>query len=392
MQEKFKGKESAFWLENCPYTNFPKLKDGLEVDVAVLGGGIVGVTTAKLLKESGLSVALIEADRIVKDVTAGTTAKISAAPNIIYGSLISRIGKVNTQKFADVNMNSLELIAEIVRKDDIHCDFHRLPLYIYSESSADRDKIQKEFKVAKELGLPVSYTEDVPLAFKTGPAIKYDNQAQFHPRKYLLGLTRGLNEGDSYVFEKTKVITVKNGSKKEVITDQGSLWAETVVITTHIPVYDPDDLNDHLHPARSYVLGLYLNDDFPDGMFIDFNPLHTYRTTPTDKGTMVIVAGEHGPVDDLEDKKVNYSRLEHYARQHLNVKSVEFRWSNVDAATDDGLPLIGMTSQEGIYVSTGLGFWGMINGTTAAVINSDLISGKKNGYADLFNPLRFKNG
>lgn len=390
MQEKFEVKESTFWVENCPQTNFPKLKEGLEVDVAVLGGGIVGVTTAKLLKESGFKVALIEADRIVKDVTAGSTAKISAAPNIIYDRLISTIGKFNTQKFADANMNSLELIAEIVRKDDIHCDFHRLPLYIFSESNTDLETIQKEFRAAKELGLPVSYTEDVPLPFETSPAIKYDNQAQFHPRKYLLGLTRVLNDGNSYVFEKTKVVAVKDGAKKEVITDQGSLWAETVVITTHIPVYDPDNLKDHLHPSRSYVLGLYLNDDFPDGMFIDFNPLHTYRTTPADKGKLIIVAGEHSPIR-VEDKNIYYNRLENYARQHLNVKSIEFCWSNVDAATNDGLPIIGRTSHEGIYVATGLGFWGMINGTTAAVVNSDLISGKKNEYANLFNPLRFKN-
>lgn len=389
MTGKYQGKESTFWLENCPTTSFPKLKEKLDVDVAVLGGGIVGVTTAKLLKESEFSVALIEADRIVKDVTAGSTAKISAAPNMIYDGLISRVGKTNAQKFADASMSSLKLIAKIVHKDHINCDFHRLPLYIYSEYPADTDTIKREFKAAKQLGLPVSYTEDMPLPFKKVPNLKYDNQAQFHPRKYLLGLTKSLDNENSYVFEKTKVTTVKDGDKKEVITDQGSLKAESVVITTHTPVYDPDNLKDHLHPSRSYVLGLYLNDAFPDGMFIDFHPLHTYRTTPTVKGELVIVAGEHGPVK-VEDRNTNYNRLEKYARNHLNVKSIEFRWSNVDAATDDGLPLIGRTSQEGIYVSTGLGFWGMINGTTAATVNSDLIRGKKNRYGDLFNPLRFK--
>ncbi len=100
MTGKFKGKESTFWLENCPGTNFPPLKEGLKVDVAVLGGGIVGVTTATLLKESGHKVALIESDRIVKDVTVGTTAKISAAPNIIYNKLISNLGLDKAQKFA----------------------------------------------------------------------------------------------------------------------------------------------------------------------------------------------------------------------------------------------------------------------------------------------------
>lgn len=114
-KEEFKGKESTFWLENCPGTNFPKLKDGLNVDVAVLGGGIVGVTTATLLKESGFKVALVEADRIVEDVTVGTTAKISAAPNVIYERLVSNLGRNKAQKFADASMKALEKISEIVK-------------------------------------------------------------------------------------------------------------------------------------------------------------------------------------------------------------------------------------------------------------------------------------
>ena len=388
-KEEFKGKESTFWLENCPGTNFPKLKDGLNVDVAVLGGGIVGVTTATLLKESGFKVALVEADRIVEDVTVGTTAKISAAPNVIYERLVSNLGRNKAQKFADASMKALEKISEIVKRKSINCDFHRLPLYIYSESYENEEKIKLECSAAKELGLPVSYTEDVPLPFKTGPALKYDNQAQFHPRKYLLALSDDLNGDGSYIFEQTRVITVKDGEKKEVITDQGSLTADKIVVATHTPVYDPDSLTEHLHPARSYVVALYSNDDFPDGMFIDFDPVHTYRTAPTGKGKLIIVAGEHSPVD-VEDRNIYYNRLEDYAREHLNVESIEYRWTSKDASTDDGLPLIGETSKKGIYMATGLGFWGMTNGTTAAMVNADLISGKENEFVDLFDPLRFK--
>ena len=387
--DEFRWKESTFWLENCPGTNFPKLKAGLNVDVAILGGGIVGVTTATLLKESGFKVALIEADRIVKDVTVGTTAKISAAPNMIYERLISNLGRNKAQKFADASMKSLEKISEIVRERSIECDFHRLPLYIYSESYENEEKIKLEYNAAKELGLPVSYTESVPLPFKTGPAIKYDNQAQFHPRKYLLALSKDLDGDGSYVFEQTRVITVKDGKKKEIITDQGSLTADKVVVATHTPVYDPDSIKEHLHPARSYVIALYSNEDFPDGMFIDIDPMHTYRAAPTKKGNLIIVAGEHSPVD-VGDRNVYYSRLEDYARNHLNVKSIEYHWTSKDAATDDGLPIIGETSPKGIYIATGLGFWGMTNGTTAAMVNADIISGKENEFVDLFNPLRFK--
>lgn len=387
-EKKITGKEISFWLDTTSATNFPKLDKKLRVNVAILGGGIAGITSAALLMQTGHTVALIEADRIVKGVTVGTTAKISVAPNMIYNNLISKLGISKAQDFANANIKAVEKIADIIRDWNIDCEFQRLPLYIYTESSERIDEIKGEFEAAKQLGLPVSYTEEVPLPFKTGPAIKYENQAQFHPRKYLLGLSEHIIGKESYIFENTSAITVKDGEIKEVVTDHGSILADRVVVTTHIPVYDPDKLYKHLHLARSYVLALYAKENFPEGMFIDFNPVHTYRTSPTDKGKLIIVAGEHSPVD-VADKNVYYGRLENYARQHLNVQSIEYRWSNKDCTTDDGLPIIGMTSQKDIYVATGFGFWGMANSTTAAMVITDLINGQENEFVNLFNPLRF---
>jgi len=387
-EEKIAGKEISFWLETSPGTNFPKLEKELKVDVVILGGGIAGITTAALLKEIGHTVAVIEADRIVKEVTVGTTAKISMGPNIIYKNLISKLGKSKAQNFANANIKAVEKIADIIREWKINCEFKRLPLYIYTESEEKSDVIKNEFEAARSLGLPVSYTEEVPLPFKTCSAIKYENQAQFHPRKYLLALSKYIVGEGSYVFEKTRAITVNDGEIKEVVTDQGSIMANKVVVATNTPVYDPDQLYKHLISGRSYVLALYAEEDFPEGMFVDFSPVHTYRTTPTEKGKLIIVAGEHSPVD-VPDKNAYYSRLESYARKHLNVKSIEFKWSSIDFITDDGLPFIGMTSQEGIYVATGFGFWGMTNGTTAAMVISDLINGQENKFTDIFNPLRF---
>ncbi len=332
--------------------------------------------------------AVIESDRIVKDVTSGTTAKISAAPNMVYADLISNLGEDKARKFANANIKSVEKITNLVKDKNIDCDFHRLPLYIYTESEEKVERLQREFEAAKKLGLEVSFTEDVPLTFKTGPALKYENQAQFHPRKYLLSLAENLTGEGSYVFEKTRAITINEGEVKEVFTEHGSIKADIVIVATHTPVYDPDRLSKHLQSARSYVLGLYAKENFPDGLFVDFDPVHTYRTAPSKKGKMIIVAGEHSPVN-VPNKNVYYNRLEKYAKQHLEVESIEYRWTSKDNITDDGLPIMGMISQNGIYVITGFGFWGMTSGTTAAMVIADLINGVDNEYADLFNPLRF---
>ena len=383
------GRQGSFWIETCPKTNFPTLQKGLLVDTVILGGGIAGITTATLLKDLGYNVALIESNRIVKDVTIGTTAKISVAPNMIYNDLIKNLGQSKAQIYANANKKALDKIGEIVSEKKIECEFERIPLYIYTESSNKVEKINEEIKAAKELGLPVSKADNIPLPFKTAGALMYENQAQFHPRKYLLALAENFDGNGCYIFENTNAVTVKEGDIKEVITDKGSIWANNVVVTTHTPVYDPDKLVKHLHPARSYVIGLYINGEFPEGMFIDFDPTHTYRTTPTDKGELVIVAGEHSPID-VKDREEYYSRLEKYAREHLNVKSIEYRWSSHDSVSDDGLPMIGMTSSEGIYVATGFGFWGMNNGTTSAMIISNMIN-KKDHSDNIFDPLRFKS-
>jgi glycine/D-amino acid oxidase-like deaminating enzyme len=135
---------------------------------------------------------------------------------------------------------------------------------------------------------------------------------------------------------------------------------------------------------------LYINSEFPDGMFVDFDPVHTFRTSPTDDSTLIIVAGEHSDLN-VKDMNIYYKRLETFARNHLDVKSIEYRWTSHDSVSDDGLPMIGVTSSPNIYVATGFGFWGMNNGTTAGMIISDLIEGKKNNLVDIFNPLRFKS-
>jgi len=378
--------DSSFWLKNCPATNFPKLEKGLKVDVAILGGGIAGITTAKLLKDAGNTVAVIESDRIVKDVTVGTTAKITMGT---YNVLLSNLGKIKAQAIANANIKAFHKMVEIIKNNNINCELHRLPLYIYTESQEKANETLDEFKAAKQLGLPVSYIGEVPLPFETGPAIKYDNQAQFHPRKYLLALSMEIPGEGSYVFEKTRANNIIIGENKEVITDQGSIMADKVVVATHNPVFDPDELKNHLTPARSYVIGLYANEEFPDGMFVDIETAHTYRTTPTDEGNLILVAGEHSPLN-VDDRNVYYCRLENYARQHLNVESIKYHWSNYDYITDDGLPLIGMTSVEGVYVATGFGFWGMTTGTLSAMVISDLIMGKENQFAELFDPLRFQ--
>ena len=384
------GELKSFWIINTPDTNFNPLEKELSVDVAILGAGIVGITSALLLKEAGLSVALIEAKRVIKDVTANTTAKVTAAHNIIYSNLESHFGKDGARIYAEANQKSIDKIESIIKKRDIDCDFRRLPCYIYSENPKERDMLKKEAKAAADAGLQAAYTESSPLPFEIAGAVQYENQAEFHPRKYLLNLIESIPGDGSYIFENTRALNVKEGDINEVITDKGSIKAKNVIVATHFPVYDPSRLFAKMYPNMSYALGLYLNKPFPKGMYVSTQPTVTYRSSPSDKGDIVIVSGANHKVGHEPDTVEFYKKLEKHARDHFDVKSIDYHWSTQDNITLDNVPYIGKieSKSKGVYVATGFMKWGMTNGTVAAMILSDLILGNENKWSSFFDPSR----
>ena len=222
-KDKNMGKSKPFWIENTPDTNYPDLKEGLTVDVAIIGAGIAGITSAILLKKAGLSVALIEAGKIIKDVTGHTTSKITAAHSVIYKELLKEHGEKKTSIYAKANQSAIDQIESLIKEYNIACDFRRLPCYIYTENKDSLKMIKEEAEAAKKVGLPVSYEESIPLeGFDVRGAVKYDNQAEFHPRKYLLGLTQKIQGDNCHIFENTRALNIKEGNTNEVVTDKGS--------------------------------------------------------------------------------------------------------------------------------------------------------------------------
>ncbi|HEX3013395.1 MAG TPA: FAD-dependent oxidoreductase, partial [Methanobacterium sp.] len=389
MSYEIPGKAESFWIDSTPETNFSKLENGLKIDVAVLGGGIAGLTTAIMLKNAGKSVAVIEARHIVKDITATTTAKISAHA-FFYSTMLDNLGKEKTQMFAEANLKAVESVSNLVSKYNIDCDFHRTPCYIYTESEEETGIYKSEAEVAPEFGLPVSYVENISFAPNAKAGVVYQNQAEFHPRKYLLGLSEEITGEGSYIFENTRVLGIKDGTPHEIETNQGSIKADNIVVATHTPIYDPDSLYAYLTVRRSYIMMYYAKEPFPDGMYVCLNPFHTYRSIPTEKGKMIMIAGEHQIVGTSIDTRECYKRLEKYAADNWEIESIEYHWSNQDDTAPDGFPIIGETSKPRVYVATGFGGWGMTHATTAAYLITDLITGKENPLKELFNPLRFK--
>jgi glycine/D-amino acid oxidase-like deaminating enzyme/nitrite reductase/ring-hydroxylating ferredoxin subunit len=393
--ENLPGRPVSLWIATTPETGFPRMEGDISVDVAVLGGGICGIATALQLKQSGMRVAVIEADRVVKSVTGNTTAKITSLHALIYDYLIKQFGEDKARLYGEAQQAAIERIASLVQEHGIDCDFRRTDAYTYTEREEELDQVKAEAEAATRLGLPAAYVESTPLPFPVKGAVKFTGQAQFHPRKYLLALVEKIQGQGSYVFEETRALDIKDEDPCRVETNRGTVTAKSVVLATHFPYHDPNIYFAAMHPGRSYVLGCRLDGPVPEGMYITAGEedVHSVRSNPTDDGGAIwMVGGEKHKTGQGGPTIERYKRLELYARSRFNVSSIEYRWSTQDNNTVDRVPYIGKLSSgsKNLYVATGFGGWGMTNSHVAAMLLTDMIQGRENPWADVFDPSRFK--
>lgn len=386
----------SYWIDSTPKNNFSTLVretfNGVSVDVAIVGAGIAGVTTAILLKRAGKTVALIEAGQIATGVSGHTTAKVTSLHQLIYAELINEIGEAKAKLYAESNQEAVEQVAAFVQENQIDCDFSRQSAYTFAESDANLGKIKDEVEAAVSLGLPASFVKDVSLPFSIAGAIQFSNQVQFHPRKYLLHLAKLIAGDGSYVFENTRVTQIEEGDPCQVISNQGVVHATNVVVTTNIPILDQGLFFAKAYPKRSYIIGARIAPEkAPNGMFIGTGEgYRSIRTTPFNGDTLLLIGGEGHKVGSVSDTNENYRNLEDYARSKFGIETIDYRWSTQDMVSFDKLPYIGKLTpfHSHTYVATGFSLWGMSKGTMAGMLLSDLLLGIENPWAELYDATR----
>lgn len=378
----------SLWLATTPSTDYPPLEGDVSVDVAIIGGGIVGLTVATLLKDAGKSVAVVEMHRVVQRVTGHTTAKITALQAYIYQYLLKYFNQDDVRMYAEANRAAVEKIATLVEEKRIDCDFKRTSAYTYTEIDENLHLVKDEVKAAKKAGLPVSFVETTPLPFEIKGAVKLDDQAQFHPRKYLLALAEKIPGSGSHIFENTKVLAIEEGSPSEVSTERGNIKAGDIIIASQYPFYDKGQFFARLHPHYAYALGVRIKGDVPEGMYYsEDGEHHSIRNQPVEDGTLLIVGGGHHHTGRGGNILEHYGAVEKYARERFDVEFADYFWSTEDYETLDGMPYIGLSpGSESIYLATGFGGWGMANSMVSAMLLSDLVLGRQNPRLDLFDP------
>ena len=385
---------TSYWVETAPPSEFTQLTSDVSVDACVIGGGIVGITTAVLLKRAGKRVALLEMDRVLRGTTGYTTAKVTSGHSVIYSELEKKHGRDTARLYAQANEAGLAKIRELA--EGIDCDLETKANYVYSETAEELDSITKEVEAAQRAGLPASFVTETDLPYPVAGAVRQENQAQFHPLKYLDPLAKEIAGEGSFVFDRTTATDVDEGAPCCVRTEHGSVSCEHVVVATNYPFLDRGLFFARVHPKRSYcVSGPVPDDKLVDGMYISTDePTRSVRTIRDGDRTIMLIGGEGHNVGQEEDTEKRYRNLEDWARERFGMTQFTHRWSTQDGSPVDDIPYVGTLrrTSERLFVATGFKKWGMTNGTTAGMLLSDLILGRENPYERLYDPHRLTVG
>ena len=381
----------SYWLKSAERTEYPPLGADLDCDVAVVGGGIVGVTAALRAAEQGARVALLEARRIGSGASGYNTAKVSSLHALTYTRLIS-VGEEAARAYGELNEAGLAAIAGNVERLGIECDFRRKPNFTYTEDEGGVAAIREEAEVAQRLGLPASFTASTgELPFGVAGAVRFENQAEFHPLRYLYALAAAASEAGAALHEGTRVVSIGQGEPCELTTESGRrVRAGHAILATHLPILDRGLYFARTHAERSYALLLRLREAVPRGMYLsDESPAHSLRAVPTADGELFMIGGESHKAGQ-GDAAERYRALERWARERFEVASVEHRWATHDHIPHDGLPFIGRLwpFADRVLTATGMKKWGLAMGTAAGGTLADRTLGRETPAAEHFAPER----
>lgn len=386
-------KPKSYWLDSTSDTSYSSLEEDIDVDVAIVGGGLAGISTAWFLKQEGIKVAVLEADKIGAATTGHSTAKITSQHDLIYAHIWEEFGQELARQYSEANETAVRVMAEIIKENGIECDYQEKSAYVYTQEDKYIDKIQKEAETAEKLGIRADYLDRLDLPFAVKAAVRFRGQAQFHPRKYVLALAERIQGDGCYIFENTPAVAIEEGKSKTVLLKNGKrVTAEKLVIASHFPFHDGLGLYfARMYPDRSYILGVKTHDKLPDGMYVTAeSPGRSLRTQKDGDTELLLVAGEHHKTAQGEPEDNHYRNLSAFAQSAYKVLDIPYKWSTQDYSTIDKIPYIGKirSGSTNIFVATGFRKWGISSSTVSALLIRDLIVKGQSPWQDVYSPQR----
>ena len=392
---KGSGATTSIWMGTAEMGIAQPLDRNMTTDICVVGAGIAGLTTAYLLASEGQSVLVLDDGRVGSGETSRTTAHVSNALDDRYYELKHLHGERGARLAAKSHSAAIDTIEAIVAKESIACEFERVDGYLFVPPGESTDVFDQELEATHHAGL--TGVERVPRAplegFDTGPCLRFPRQAQFHPLQYVEALAEAIEKKGGRILTNTHAEECKDGSPVRVKTSHGPIVsASALVMATNTPVNDRFAIHTKQAAYRTYVIGLSVpTGSVPKALYGDTaDPYHYVRLADAGDHDVLIVGGEDHKTGQADDTDNRFNRLEAWTRARFPMSgAVAYRWSGQVMEPIDSLAFIGRNPGDtNIYIVTGDSGNGMTHGTIAGMLLTDLIQGRHNEWAPLYDPAR----
>lgn len=392
------GSSTSIWMDTAQLAVFPPAAGPIDTQVCVIGAGIAGLLTAYLLQQEGRDVVVIDA----LGVGAGESGRSAAhffPPDEWYDGIERRFGPAQARLVAGCYTHAIELVESVVAQEGIDCDFERLDGYLLAHHASDEPRLERECRAAVRAGVKAELVTRVPgLGFETGPCVRYREQAQFHPLKFLDGLARAIVRRGGRIHGDTRALRIRGDDRRQrVATSQGEIRAGAVVVATHAPFNDRLVMHTKQAGYRSYVIGLRVpHGTLPRVLLWDLaTPYHYVRLAAGNDGGEVLLVGGADHKTGQEDKPGHpghrYDELELWAREHFPMaRELAWRWSGEVMEPSDGLAFLGRNpmDDDNVFVITGDSGNGMAHCTIGAMLVTDLVMERSSPWSALYDPSR----
>lgn len=397
------GSKLSFWLDSSDPLKYETLSGDLQADVVIVGAGISGITTAYCLAKSGKKVVVLEDGNVGSGETGRTTAHIVNALDDRYSEIERYHGENGARIAAESHTAAIDFIERTVNEENIDCDFKRVDGYLFLHPSDKESTLHDELAATHRAGINTELLDEVPgISHEGGPCLKYPDQGQFHPMKYLKGLSDAFIRMGGRIFTETRADSISEGS---VSAGGFTVNAPHVVVATNTPVNDRFAMHTKQHPYRTYVIGakirkehirpaLWWDTGDQNSKWITM-PYNYVRTQDLDDEHYLLI---HGGADhktgQAEEENISeenrYDNLESWLRSRFpQAGEVIYRWSGQVMEPLDSMGYIGKNpGDENVYIITGDSGNGMTHGTIGGILLTDLINGKENRWAALYSPSR----
>jgi glycine/D-amino acid oxidase-like deaminating enzyme/nitrite reductase/ring-hydroxylating ferredoxin subunit len=388
------GNNISVW-QGCvdEYRSQNKVDVATLYDVAIVGGGITGISTAISLQEAGMKCIVFEANNLCFGTTGGTTAHLNTLLDTPYHIIAEKFTNEKAKLVATSVKEAINLIQFNINKYKIKCGFEITTATLFAKYAQQKHELEKIHKATKEAGVPNKYVEEISVPIRFIKAIQVGAQAKFNPVEYVYGLASAFENAGGVIAQECRVISASENETITIETSKGKFLSKRLIYATHVPP-GVNLLHFRCIPYRSYAMAVTLkNREYPADLVYDmFDPYHYYRSQEINGQTYFIVGGYDHKTAHENNQEYSFLQLESHIRKYFDVDEVIYKWSSQYYEPADGIPYIGLLPghSNNVFVATGFGGNGMTYGTVASSLLKKIIFGEESPYKDIYDPNRLK--